>query len=382
MEKDLSLYIHIPFCRRKCRYCDFLSFYAEEKTHRQYAQKLKEEIKSFPRKEDWSVKTVFFGGGTPSLPAADQIVSVMETIRREFQVAPEAEISIECNPGTVDAQKLCAYAEAGINRLSFGLQSADAQELKLLGRIHTYEMFLESYEAARSCGFQNINIDVMSALPGQTAASLWKTLKSVAALEPEHISAYSLIIEPGTPFYDVYGEDVRRREAGEECFLLPSEEEERQMYHDTKTILEQNGYLRYEISNYAKEGYECRHNRTYWERKDYAGFGLGAAGCIDNVRSKNTEDLKAYLSREWEREEEKLDVRAQMEEFLFLGLRMMKGICSEEFLRQFGVSLESTYGAVLEKLIREKLIEREASVYRLSEFGIDVSNYVLAQFLQ
>ncbi len=382
MEKDLSLYIHIPFCRRKCRYCDFLSFYAEEKTHRQYAQKLKEEIKSFPRKEDWSVKTVFFGGGTPSLPAADQIVSVMETIRREFQVAPEAEISIECNPGTVDAQKLCAYAEAGINRLSFGLQSADAQELKLLGRIHTYEMFLESYEAARSCGFQNINIDVMSALPGQTAASLWKTLKSVAALEPEHISAYSLIIEPGTPFYDVYGEDVRRREAGEECFLLPSEEEERQMYHDTKTILEQNGYLRYEISNYAKEGYECRHNRTYWERKDYAGFGLGAAGCIDNVRSKNTEDLKAYLSGEWEREEEKLDVRAQMEEFLFLGLRMMKGICSEEFLRQFGVSLESTYGAVLEKLIREKLIEREASVYRLSEFGIDVSNYVLAQFLQ
>lgn len=382
MEKTLGIYLHIPFCRKKCRYCDFLSFYAETETQKRYIERMAEEIRRFPNKEKWKVKTVFFGGGTPSLVEADQTAYLLETIRQEFNVEKEAEVSIECNPGTVDGEKLASYKDSGINRISFGLQSAKETELKLLGRIHTYQTFLESYQAARKCGFQNINVDLMSGLPGQTAQSFLETLECVVALNPEHISAYSLMIEPGTPFYNLYAKDLKLREAGKECFLLPSEEEERQMYHDTKSILKKSGYFRYEISNYAKDGYECRHNMTYWERKDYAGFGLGAAACIENVRSKNTEDLQAYMQGNFKKEEEKLDIRAQMEEFLFLGLRMIKGVCSEEFFKQFGVSLESVYGTVLEKLIKEELLEQEKSRYRLSDFGIDVSNYVLAQFLQ
>ena len=386
MRKDLGIYLHIPFCVRKCRYCDFLSFSSGEEEQEQYVKKLVQEIRSFPQKEKWRVTTIFFGGGTPSILKGEQISLLLKVIRTEFFVERDAEVSIECNPGTVDMEKLCAYRETGVNRISFGLQSSEEKELKLLGRIHTYEMFLKSYEMTRKCGFQNINVDLMSALPGQTPQSWRRTLQRVLSLQPEHISAYSLIIEEGTPFYDLYEEDRKLREAGKECHILPSEEAERQMYYDTKKIMEEHGYFRYEISNYSKPGYECRHNMAYWERKNYAGFGLGAAALMENVRFTNTSDFQQYMKGKFEHDREALDEAAQMEEFLFLGLRMMKGVSTEQFFLQFGVTMESVYGSVLErlteqKLIEEKMIEHNGKIYRLSDFGIDVSNYVLAQFL-
>lgn len=381
MKKDLEIYIHIPFCVRKCRYCDFLSFPAQQETKKQYVKKIAEEIGLFPEKEKWKVTTIFFGGGTPSLLEGEEIAFLMSTIQKAFEIDQNAEISIECNPGTIDEKKLYFYQNSGINRISFGLQSSKNEELKLLGRIHTYESFLESYEMARKYGFQNINIDLMSALPGQTIQSYKETLDTVLSLKPDHISAYSLIIEEGTPFFEEYEEDLKRREAGKKCCLLPSEEEERQMYYDTKKIMEKYGYFRYEISNYAKTGYECRHNIGYWRRKDYAGFGIGAASLLENSRLKNTDSLKKYMAGNFIEEREALDQKAQMEEFLFLGLRMMEGICEEEFFRCFGVTMESVYGTVLQQLMRQKLINKKGTFYFLSEEGIDVSNYVLAQFL-
>ena len=358
MKKDLEIYVHIPFCARKCRYCDFLSFLAEKETQHQYVKKMAEEIRLFPEKEKWKVNTIFFGGGTPSILEGEEIAFLMDTIREEFEIEGEAEISIECNPGTVDEKKLKLYREAGINRISFGLQSSKNEELKLLGRIHTYETFLESYEMARKCGFDNINIDLMSALPGQTVQSYRETLENVISLNPEHISAYSLIIEEGTPFFEEYEEDRKRREAGEKCCLLPSEEEERQMYYDTERIMEKYGYFRYEISNYAKPGYECRHNIGYWRRKDYAGFGIGAASLLENCRLKNTGNLKNYMQGNFIEEKEILDQKAQMEEFMFLGLRMMQGIRGEEFFHCFGAAIESIYGFVLEQLMQQDLIKK------------------------
>ncbi len=381
MKKELEIYIHIPFCVRKCRYCDFLSFPAQQETKEQYLKKLAEEIRLFPEKEKWKVTTIFFGGGTPSLLEGEEIAFLMDTIKNAFEIEQDAEISIECNPGTIDEKKLYFYQKSGINRISFGLQSSKNEELKLLGRIHTYETFLESYEMARKCGFQNINIDLMSALPGQTVQSYEETLNHVLSLKPDHISAYSLIIEEGTPFFEEYEEDLKRREAGKKCSLLPSEEDERQMYYDTKKMMEKYGYFRYEISNYAKPGYECRHNIGYWRRKDYAGFGIGASSLLENSRLKNTDSLKKYLAGNFIEERENLDQKAQMEEFLFLGLRMMAGICAEDFFRCFGVTIESVYGTVLKKLRKQNLINKKGTSYFLSEEGIDVSNYVLAQFL-
>lgn len=381
MKKELEIYIHIPFCVRKCRYCDFLSFPAQQETKEQYLKKLAEEICLFPEKEKWKVTTIFFGGGTPSLLEGEEIAFLMDTIKNAFEIEQNAEISIECNPGTIDEKKLYFYQKSGINRISFGLQSSKNEELKLLGRIHTYETFLESYEMARKCGFQNINIDLMSALPGQTVQSYEETLNHVLSLKPDHISAYSLIIEEGTPFFEEYEEDLKRREAGKKCSLLPSEEDERQMYYDTKKMMEKYGYFRYEISNYAKPGYECRHNIGYWRRKNYAGFGIGASSLLENSRLKNTDSLKKYLAGNFIEERENLDQKAQMEEFLFLGLRMMAGICAEDFFRCFGVTIESIYGTVLKKLRKQNLINKKGTSYFLSEEGIDVSNYVLAQFL-
>ena len=381
LKKELGIYLHIPFCVQKCRYCDFLSFPAEEEIQVKYVKKMEEEIRRFPQKERWTIKTIFFGGGTPSILGSTQIIELMQVLKEEFSIEKDAEISIECNPGTVDKEKLYAYGEAGINRISFGLQSSDARELKLLGRIHTYETFLESYEMARTCGFYNINVDLMSALPGQTVQSWNQTLKNVLDLNPEHISAYSLMIEEGTPFYDLYEKDLELREAGKPCRLLPSEEEERRMYYDAKRMMEEYGYFRYEISNYAKQGYECRHNIRYWERKDYAGFGIGAAELIENIRFKNTCNLKEYMEGQFKKEKEVVDQKAQMEEFWFLGLRMMKGVSAKAFFEQFGLKIEDLYAPVLNRLMRQELIHEEKGVYRLTDLGIDVSNYVLAQFL-
>lgn len=408
--KELELYLHIPFCERKCAYCDFLSAPADLPVRISYIKKLQEEIAYYGAQYgEYQVSSIFFGGGTPTILEGYQLAAILETVKEHFNITTDAEITVECNPGTLTAGKAEKLVQAGFNRLSMGLQSADDRELQLLGRIHNFAQFLESYDLARKAGFQNINVDLMSALPGQTLKSWQDTLQKVTALRPEHISAYSLIIEEGTPFYERFAEDERIREEGGHPRLLPEEDVERQMYELTETFLQIKGYERYEISNYAKPGYECRHNCGYWIRKDYLGLGLGASSLVEHQRFQNTSDLKTYLEQEYSpqcegqderiaetiqlQEEtgltqtghhihiETLDKKSEMEEFMFLGLRLMAGISRQQFEDTFRVTLESVYGEVLRKLKGEQLIEEVAGYVRLTEHGIDVSNYVLAEFL-
>lgn len=380
--RPLQIYIHIPFCVKKCAYCDFLSFAADEKMKRAYIGMLLQEIEAWQDRGDESISTVFFGGGTPSVLPAEAIAAVLEALKKKFTFDRDAEITVECNPGTLTADKLRIYRQAGINRLSIGLQSAQEEELRLLGRIHTWEDFLESFRLARQAGFGNINVDLMSALPGQRLAIWRDTLEKVLALAPEHISAYSLIIEEGTPFYGRYQEDARRRERGEECQILPSEDEEREMYRLTETLLEEHGYARYEISNYALPGFACRHNCGYWERREYKGFGLGAASLVDHMRFSNTTDLHRYLEGNWEGEaQERLTREEEMEETMFLGLRMREGVSFAHFRQQFGVEMETVYREVLQKLERQGLLEQTKETVRLTDRGTDISNYVFAEFL-
>ena len=381
--KELELYLHIPFCERKCAYCDFLSAPADLPVRISYIKKLQEEIAYYgPQFEEYQVSSIFFGGGTPTILEGYQLAAILETVKEHFHLAADAEITVECNPGTLTAGKAEKLVQAGFNRLSMGLQSADDRELQLLGRIHNFAQFLESYDLARKSGFENINVDLMSALPGQTLKSWQNTLQKVTALRPEHISAYSLIIEEGTPFYERFAEDERIREEGGHPKLLPEEDVERQMYELTETFLHTKGYERYEISNYAKSGYKCRHNCGYWTRKDYLGLGLGASSLVEHRRLQNTSDLKEYLEQKYYHIHiETLDKKSEMEEFMFLGLRLMAGISRQQFETTFQVTLDSVYGEVLRKLKSEQLIEEVAGYVRLTEHGIDVSNYVLAEFL-
>lgn len=382
-DKSLELYVHIPFCVRKCEYCDFLSAPAGADTQQEYVRNLLLEIEQKGvRCTDYEVTTLFFGGGTPSILKAGWIADILDAIHRNFKVRKDAEITIECNPGTLTFEKLSIYKSAGINRISVGLQSASDAELRELGRIHTYEDFLRSYDLIRKKGFSNVNIDLMAALPGQTLKSYEQTLRRVLALKPEHISAYSLIIEEGTPFYEKYEADELLREKGEKPQMLPSEETERLMYERTKELLLAHGYERYEISNYARRGYACRHNIGYWCRENYLGFGLGSASLLENERFHNTTDLTDYLGGDYlAYEQEKLDKKSQMEEFMFLGLRMTEGISTECFRQTFGLTVELVYGPVLEQQIADQLLKKEDGRIFLTERGLDVSNYVMAQFL-
>lgn len=381
MRRELELYIHIPFCVKKCAYCDFLSGPASNQQIEEYVQALIEEIQYYKEvAKKYEVSTVFLGGGTPSLLTGEQMKALMETLRQTFFIRQNAEITMEANPGTVTVEKLLACQKAGINRISFGLQSVNNEELKMLGRIHTYEEFLESYEAARKAGFQNINVDLISAIPKQTVSSWEQTLQTIISLQPEHISAYSLIVEEGTPFAKLYGEGCELEH------LLPSEEEERRMYERTEELLQEAGYHRYEISNYAKEGDECQHNLGYWERKEYLGLGLGASSLIEETRFHNTDEMEEYLRDAnnpilLRREQEKLDRQEQMEEFVFLGLRKIRGIQEEKFAEMFGEDIWDCYGKNLERVIKEGLLEREEGVLRLTRKGIDVSNYVFYEIL-
>lgn len=381
--KELELYLHIPFCERKCAYCDFLSAPADPPVRISYIKKLQEEIAYYGAQfEEYQVSSIFFGGGTPTILEGYQLAAILETVKEHFNIVTDAEITVECNPGTLTAGKAEKMVQAGFNRLSMGLQSADDRELQLLGRIHNFSQFLESYDLARKAGFENINVDLMSALPGQTVKSWQNTLQKVTALRPEHISAYSLIIEEGTPFYERFAEDERIREEGGHPRLLPEEDVERQMYELTERFLHTKGYERYEISNYAKPGYECRHSCGYWTRKDYLGLGLGASSLVGHQRFQNTSDLKEYLEQEYHHIHiEALDKKSEMEEFMFLGLRLMAGISRQQFENTFQVTLDSVYGEVLRKLKGEQLIEEVAGYVRLTEHGIDVSNYVLSEFL-
>ena len=378
MSGGMELYLHMPFCVRKCAYCDFLSFPSGAETQRMYAKRLMKDIDVMGKRYgEIPVETIFIGGGTPSVPDSGLIVEIMEHVRHAFHVADGAEISMEANPGTVTREKLTDYRKAGINRLSFGLQSANDRELKLLGRIHTWAEFLESFTLARECGFANLNIDLMSALPGQTCESWKETLSRVTDLDPEHISVYSLIIEEGTPFGERYGSEEGRK-------LLPDEDSEREMYHETKRFLKDCGYERYEISNYAKPGRECRHNIGYWTGVPYLGLGLGASSYLDGCRFTVNPDMKQYLEEKpgMFADIEKLTKKDMEEEFFYVGLRMTAGVSLSEFERRFGISAKEVYPGLMETFVKEKAARFEGDRFVLTDYGLDVSNYIMALFLQ
>lgn len=393
-KEELSLYIHIPFCVRKCGYCDFLSAPADEKARDRYVQALLMEIERYQGTEtaDRKIKTLYIGGGTPSILSVDQLDCIMQKIKYTFNFCDDIEASMEMNPGTASKEKCRALYQMGINRLSIGLQSTNDMELKTLGRIHSYEDFINTYTWCREAGFQNINVDLMAALPYQTVESYTTGLRKIISLAPEHISAYSLILEEGTPFYQKYNSG---------CYPLPDEEQERLMYRETEQILAQAGYERYEISNYAKKGYACRHNLVYWQGGDYLGLGLGSSSYMDGVRFHNTTDLNTYVNQgAYVEDREELSVQAKMEEFMFLGLRVMAGVSGTEFEKRFGKTMEDVYGDVLRKHEEEGLLQIERKEDRkeaaaaepakgktniekvmLTTNGVDVSNYVFADFL-
>lgn len=402
--RELSIYLHIPFCARKCRYCDFLSYPAAEREQEDYLALLLWEIEEQSLfYKQYQVISIFVGGGTPSLLPADAVKRIFEKLNQNFIIKKDCEITIEANPDSLTRRKLEAYLQAGVNRLSIGLQSTDDVELRRLGRIHDYRTFCHAYEMARQAGFRNINIDLMSAVPGQTAASYRQTLERVLAFAPEHISAYSLILEEGTWFYE-----------HQEELSLPTEDEDRELYELTGEMLALFNYNRYEISNYAKQGYECRHNKVYWKRGDYVGFGLGAASMVGDVRWSNKRNMREYREAvfsapKFVQEPEKtqpaskdiaemppetisaararlgenvqyLSRQEQMEEFMFLGLRLTEGIRKRTFLDKFGVPVEAVYGEALDRLQQEKLLLIDDSI-RLTPYGLDISNYVMSKFL-
>ncbi|WP_026665236.1 radical SAM family heme chaperone HemW [Butyrivibrio sp. FC2001] len=390
--KSLGIYIHIPFCKQKCLYCDFLSFPEGREQQALYFDALKKEIElSAGECKDYEVTSVFIGGGTPTYPEPAYIADIMEIVKRDYNLSKDAEITIECNPGTADYKALRLYRDAGINRISIGLQSARNEELMALGRIHNRKQFEECYADARQAGFDNINVDLMSALPGQTLRDWENNLEYVCGLEPEpeHISAYSLIIEEGTPFYEMYGQDssavqgASEKNNGKGYLPLPDEDTEREMYHRTKEILEKYGYSRYEISNYAKDGYECRHNVRYWDCGDYIGFGLGAASLMKGVRYRNTPELPHYIEayNATRTEVQELTKEEQMEEFMFLGLRMVRGVSGDEFKKRFSCEMADMFGDVIAELRGEELLEVTDEGIHLTDYGMDLSNYCMAKFL-
>ncbi|MBQ7565198.1 MAG: radical SAM family heme chaperone HemW [Lachnospiraceae bacterium] len=426
-KRELGIYVHIPFCVRKCLYCDFCSMPAEDDIKFSYVNKLLREIDSTEEKyaadlSQYQIRTVYIGGGTPSVLYADYIKLILcklidkflirlldrENRQRWFSnkeqysdyvnqnhIKQELEITIEVNPGTVTREKLRAYRDIGINRLSIGLQSANDEELKRLGRIHTWRDFLNCYEMAGEAGFENINVDIMTALPGQTKESLANTLCKLIELKPGHISAYSLILEEGTVYYELFADqseeqreirdnmvDIKQRL---ENFSLPGEEEEREMYAFVRDTLKAAGYRQYEISNFARPGFESRHNTSYWKRISYLGFGLGAASMIGERRLKNTEQLDEYLktgdTSECFIEDIALTKKDAMEETMFLGLRMTEGVNKRAFYDTFGTKLDALYETEIKKLSADGLIEDTSEYIRLTAKGVDYGNYVFSRFL-
>lgn len=384
MKAELEIYIHIPFCEKKCNYCDFLSFRAGAEPQAAYvSQLIKELIVMSAECANYSVSSVFVGGGTPSLLQEEQITDIINTVRSLYDVSEHAEISIECNPGSIIRHKLAAYKSAGINRLSIGLQSADNAELKLLGRIHSFEEFLKTYQAARMEKFDNINVDLINCIPMQSMSTWRKTLRTVTMLKPEHISVYNMIIEPGTPFYEMQQEGV---------LMMPSEDEQAEIDDFTRNYLKRSGYERYEFSNWARPGHACRHNRGYWQGVPYLGFGLGASSYFNGCRWKNTSEFSEYMEADFDRkgleaaeelrrEFRELSREEKMEEFMYLGLRCTDGVSEMNFNGRFGSRIEDIYGKQLAKYVGLGLMVHDGGKYRLTEHGIDVSNVILSDFL-
>ena len=379
MKNPVSLYIHIPFCVRKCLYCDFLSFGSMDKYFEDYVNALCEEIKQNASDySDRTVSTIFIGGGTPTILKPKEIGKIMDAVMSKYDVADNAEITIESNPGTMDRAKLNELKQMYINRLSIGLQAWQDRLLKRLGRIHSCEDFRRNYIEAREVGFKNINVDLMFSLPGQTVADWKETLNNVIFLNPEHISAYSLIVEENTPFYDM-------RESG--AIKETDEDTDRDMYYSARDILSGFGYNRYEISNFAKEGFESRHNEVYWRTEEYRGFGLGSHSYTDGERYHNTTDFGEYIISKGEikrlvKDIEILTEDEKQEEFMFMGLRMSEGVSDDIFKRRFSKSIYDVYGNEINELKSEGLLLSDKGRLFLSDRGIDVSNQVFEKFIK
>ncbi|MCR4591287.1 MAG: radical SAM family heme chaperone HemW [Lachnospiraceae bacterium] len=373
MEKKTGVYIHIPFCVRKCRYCDFPSFGNREKID-SYFKALITEISGEKETAGRITDTIYIGGGTPSCVPPLYISSVMEALAETYVIEEDAEISMEMNPGTVEPGAPETYRRAGINRVSLGCQSFNDKSLKTLGRIHTSGDIKTTYEKLRRAGFGNINLDLISSIPGESPEDMEKSLREAIALSPEHISVYSLIIEEGTVFHELFMKN--------ELKGLPDEEEQAETDLMIRTVLKNSGYIRYEISNYAKPGHECKHNVRYWNRDEYRGFGLSAASLTGNRRYTNTREL-VYINQPGKilAEDRILSREEEMEEFMFLGLRKTRGVSAAAFLNLFGRDITEVYGSRMEKQIAGGFLEYDGNRYFYNDRGLDVSNILLAEFL-
>ena len=372
--KTLGLYVHIPFCRSKCLYCDFCSFPRQnEEKMVEYVSALFRDLKEHaPACRDYTVDTVFFGGGTPTTLPAYLLKGLMEEIYKYYNVAPNAEITAECNPITGQRELFARMRAAGINRLSIGLQSAHEKELKALGRLHSFDTFATCFADARAAGFDNISVDVMSGIPYQTPESRKETLQKVLALGPEHISSYDLIIEAGTPF-------ARKRAT----LSLPDEEAARQMYLEGIAFLAENGYTQYEISNFAKPGFESRHNLKYWNCDEYLGFGVAAYSDFGGVRFGNSRDMEAYIAGlDITEEKGTPDKEERVDEYVMLRFRLCEGVDVHAFEERFGISFEETYGKKLIPFVNEGLVCKKEGRYFLLPKGMLVSNMILSEILK
>ena len=374
--KKLGIYIHIPFCKRKCHYCDFISFSGKQELIEEYIYSLKKEIKNYKiNKEDYLIETIYFGGGTPSYLESKYILDILQKLKQKFKISENVEITIEINPGTVDEQKLKDYYKAGINRISFGLQSTKSELLKLVGRIHSYSSFLDAYNSARKIGFKNINVDLMIGLPVQTLEDVQKDLEKIIELKPEHISVYSLILEEGT----VIEQKINNKE-----LYLPSEELERKMYWKVKEKLEKQGFIHYEISNFSKPQYKSKHNLSCWNQEEYIGFGLAAHSYINNKRYSNTENLEEYINNNPEDTRTTHEVQTRedkMKEYILLSLRKLEGVKISDFKNKFVDNPIYLYRESLSKLVMQELIEIDIDNIKLTNKGIDLANLVWEEFI-
>lgn len=374
--KEIGIYIHIPFCIKKCEYCDFVSYCNKEKYVPQYINALKKEIKNNINKE-YKITTIYIGGGTPSSIEENYIADIIETIKlnmndenlKEFK---NVEVTIEVNPGTVTEKKLETYKEIGINRLSIGLQETHDELLKSIGRIHTYEEFLKTYNLARKIGFNNINVDLMIALPNQTIQDIKENLEKIIKLNPEHISVYSLILEEGTPFYNKYNENKIR---------LPDEELERNMYWYVKNTLENNGYIHYEISNFSKKGFESKHNMNCWNQEEYLGFGVAAHSYNNKIRYSNINSIEEYIKGSNKIIHEKQTLEDMQKEYMLLGLRKIEGINIQKFKNKFAQNPIFIFREQLSKLVDEELIIVDGNEIKLTNKGLDLANIVWEEFV-
>ena len=371
---ELGVYIHIPFCKQKCLYCDFVSFAKKEEFQKEYVEAIIKEICNWKSNNKYyKVKTIYIGGGTPSYIESNYITEILKNIGEAKSV------TIEVNPGTITKQKLIDYKNAGVNRLSIGLQSTDNNLLKQIGRIHNYNQFLDTYNLARKLGFKNINIDLMIGLPNQSIKDIKESLEKICVLNPEHISVYSLIVEEHTPIQKLI-------EKGE--LQLPNEETERQMYWYVKNFLELKGYKHYEISNFAKFGFESEHNMDCWEQKEYIGFGVAAHSYIDNKRFCNTSNIEEYitncLNEEFEKNIEIQEIQNEedkMREYMILGLRKIDGVSIQKFEKKFNQNPIMIFKNELQELYQQKLIIIDGDIIKLSNKGLDFANLVWEEFV-